>query len=660
MDNLFAPPSEAELKATESLATPSSASVEMQQLAPPTPEELQATANMAQQEQFSTLPFGNKSMNSPIDLTTAQSAEDFARGGAQGATLNHADEIEAALRTGAKVITGKIDPTKDLANQYYSEKAPIEAQYKESHERSPGLYFTGQLAGGALPAALLTPAIAPAAAAGEGAAAAGIELGSELLGQGAAQAPKWLTAAAGDAVSGIPMGAGMALGESQHHLMGSPDEQQKLLKEVAQGAAGGSLVGLGAGMLARGVPVAAKAGAEKIENFMAEYGKEHPIVSQMLRSYKMGQQGANLGEQTTRRTIDMANVKANEELAAKIMKTSGDLGKIMGKTLEDATGHGVLVNITPDITNSMRRFASDALTNEVLANNPQAQKVFEKMYNTVGGGNINPIEAKSLMDNLAKIAEQMKSAGGTDAYTMMNLANNLRDSIKKKLYMAVPEFEKATQRFAQFRETFEGPLLGGREWRNLTNPEKDLTSGLENITFGLRKPTLSGELEQGVKMGKLEEGLANLQKNDAFASQAIGAKDIPGQLFERADIQAMTDLMRGKGAQEVGTSLKSHMQGSVIGKGAIGASNLIGRTSTKLGKISNNAFALGREQVQKLGQAASQNPVLKPLGDALLKSQAMQNEAMKNAALFSLIQTVDGRNLLKNMGLSDEEPNITP
>lgn len=72
--------------------------------------------------------------------------ESALRGAAQGATFNFSDELEAAVSTGANLLTGKVNPSvEDVKAAYYGQKEEAERKNEEAKAANPGTYGLAQV-----------------------------------------------------------------------------------------------------------------------------------------------------------------------------------------------------------------------------------------------------------------------------------------------------------------------------------------------------------------------------------------------------------------------------------------------------------------------------------------------------------------------------------
>lgn len=217
--------------------------------------------------------------------TLAETGEDVARLGAQGATFGFSDEALAALQAGKESLTSE----KSLADLYEDYKKIEEEKLKKSRERSPVLGTVAEFGGAVL------PGIAATALTGGAAAPAVAPSLGRALGKAA------LTGAASGALAGAGASEGSVLGDvefdpSKGVVYG--EKAEKFAKDVLGGAASGAVIapmfeggiralGKAAGGIKKGVKgladkhgeaknnlVAYRETKEKGTDFITEQGKE--------------------------------------------------------------------------------------------------------------------------------------------------------------------------------------------------------------------------------------------------------------------------------------------------------------------------------------------------------------------------------------------------
>lgn len=108
--------------------------------------------------------------------------ESALRGAAQGLTFNFADELDAAVGTGAALLTGKVDPTvDDFVNEYHRQHELYSNDYQQARSDNPLTYTGANVATSIASPLNKMGMVASGAAMGVGAAQ---DMGQDALKQG--------------------------------------------------------------------------------------------------------------------------------------------------------------------------------------------------------------------------------------------------------------------------------------------------------------------------------------------------------------------------------------------------------------------------------------------------------------------------------------------
>lgn len=563
--------------------------------------------------------------------------KDLGLGATQGATLGFADEIGAGLQTMGQVAQGQVTPEQSLVDQYYKNKESINKNFKEAEERSPYLYGGGEIGGSILSGIIASPLGGVAAAKNAG-------IGAKI---------------AADAVRGLAPGALQAIGSSENKALGKDANLVGLGTEALGGAATGGIIGATAGAALHGLPALKGAWDDKVASAVKKFGEETPTLAQSSAAYELGKQGLSLGKQSVRMGVDKAVEGENKAILKNILDTDQMLGSRVSDSLNKATRDGVNINLRNEIQSGIADFMGEAYVNKLFALNPKANTAYQKMF--LQGKDLNPVEMKTFIDGLDGMIDGLKGSNDLSSRVLTNQMMNLRKVASDKLKAFVPEYKNAATAFANWRQQVPATILAGNVPVELTDTmigaardfQEPLYKSIQKMTSEMRKPILSGEKAQGLKFTQLQDKLKELEKMNPEAAAKLMSDKLPGKIKSTADMQAMVDAMRGKDKDLPRSNIVSQIWDKTVGGGLVQQANRAGRIAHGTSKLSQKAFNLGRDAVAQVGEAATAIPGLKSIGESLVKSQELQNEAMKNAALFALVQSADGRNLLKSLGMDE-------
>jgi len=269
------------------------------------------------------------------------------RGAAQGASLGFADELTAALESGAGSLGLVPDKT------YEQSLAESRANYKAAEQANPMTSLAGNLVGG-LGSAVLAPV-------------------------SAATIPGRIAQAAG-------MGAVAGYGMNE--------DRDKLLADMARGGAVGGLVGSAA--------EGATSGAKKLADYLGT--KAESLMTKATGA--TGKQAAEFKPGTGRMLLESPEISAFDTpagIAEKTQEMMGRAGNKMSDVLQqlDTTGQKVSQeNIISQLESRIADMASDPSTAQVRN---KLQGVVDDIKAT-GAGEISPIKAEEIKRGFNKMA----------------------------------------------------------------------------------------------------------------------------------------------------------------------------------------------------------------------------------------------------------------
>lgn len=449
---------------------------------PPTPEE----AQKADLTELGVLPAPR------VPTTTGLVAEDiaagqeslpsFARGTAQGATFNTADEIAGAVGAAADFATGKI--TLDQFTSTYSQRVETSrAAFEAAREASPGAFLAGEIFGGV--------ATTAAATALTGGAAAPTLLGA--IGRGAA----------------LGAGAGALFG------FGGAEGLAEVPGAVAKGALLGGALGVAGPLLGaagRGVAgVARKARGISPKSIAADFrsaagsksGIKREFSDEVNKSLEKGIEGLQKrGVLPSDR--DAFFRLSRKEIHTKVESAHGSMGRAIGDVvkLTDDTGVEIGVNII-DVKQVKSLVKKMKAGNLDIAVADALDSVDDILENRI----FNASDLRNLKQDMDALIEPLKRKTTSLAKRRVKELTQVRRKLKEVLEDKVDEAasknpeikalldELDVDNFASLNDEFANAAVTKKVVADAAGVE-DLAEGLDEI--GLRGrflETISNEVE---------------------------------------------------------------------------------------------------------------------------------------------------------------------
>lgn len=576
-------------------------------------------------------------------------------GAAQGSTFGFSDELGA----GVDVALGKGDNKASLADRWRQLQKQRESANTALEEQHPGYYMGGELAGGVASAALM-PSLGGAKLVG----AAG-KLSPRLAAFLAARAPastavKLAGKGAAGVIEGAPIGALYGLGSSEND-MSRPTE---LAGDVVSGAGMGSLTGLGLNVASQ----TGKMALNKAKGFV----DDTDFLRQLQSAYEYGEKGLNLGSSKVQDKISMVPGERAKQLVDKIMATDQELGQNVGNAISNAQTSGIKINVDPQL-----QATGSKIFSTLFVENPTLGQVLDpksaKLLKTIAQremGDLTPIEAKALRDELYGLSDKLAGFNSDQAHFAKKVGNELATALDQSLKGNIPEYKLAAQQFESFRRLVPENIMsqGAPSDLNkvymgsLKNPELKLYESSKDM---LKKAKLPGEAaaEQRATFEKLRLNLDELEKKNPVAMKKMGgsSEQVANSLRKDADELAMIRQAQGFDPQE---GVKGIFGGALSGLVTTGrgismtASNKAGLVAKGVGqsepvKMSTKLFKAGNDQLMNLATKLKNSGSHSPLGDALENALMNKNEVAKNAVLFKLMQIPEYRNMLRSEGLGE-------
>lgn len=586
-----------------------------------------------------------------------QDIKAFGTGLLQGGTFGLSDEIGGGLDAGADALTGKAG-LNDLYSKYRQYQQSREAANKQLEEESPMSYMAGEI-GGTLATAALTPTLGGAKLATSAgrfaprlsalmAHAANASTGAKILGAGTKLA-----------IEGAPAGAAYGFGMSEHNI----EQPTELALDVASGIGMGSAGGmaLGAGMQ----------GGKEAFKAAGKFANDSDFLRQVKVAYDYGKKGLNLGSSEIQDKISLIPGQRAEDLVHRLNGVDEQLGKQVGDALNNAQSAGVKVNIDPQLqATSQNIFNNLFVENPTLAQllDPKSTKTL-KLIAQQGGGDLSPIEARALKDELYGLTQKLSGSNTDGAIVAKQSAMQLASALDMAIKTAVPEYKAAAAHFESFRRMVPETILSKGDPSafnqmyvgSLKNPDLKVYDASLDMLKGAKRPGESGAQARAT-FEKLRRNLGELKRINPKADAALGGGDkLATKLKGHADEASMLRQATGFDPQEGVTG---------VGRGAIGGLATTGRGLSMSGankagialktvgqsapvKASVKLFEQSNDRLLNLADQLKSSPATEHMGSVLENALNNKNDVAKNAVLYKLLQNPDYRNML-NFGDDNE------
>jgi hypothetical protein len=536
-------------------------------------------------------------------------------GAAQGATFGFSDELGAGVDVASDLLSGQ---TSDLGAKWRKYQQEREAINKKLAEESPWAYGSGEVGAG------LATSLIPGAG-----VAKGLGLAARL---------------ARTAKVGALAGGAYGLGASEGKIEENPEQ---LVKDTISGAS--------MGLISGGLAETAGAGAGKAVKAGKEFIEDTDFLRQVEKSFDYGKKGLNLGSSKTMDKISLVPGQRAEDLVNNIYRTDKMLGEQVGAALDAAQQSGVKINVDPAIQDSASKiFQNMFVENPTLAQilDPKTSKLLKTIAQREVG-DLTPIEARALKDELYKLTDNLAGFNSDQANFAKKVGIDLARSIDESLKTNIPDYRVASEQFKQFRELVPETIISkGTPTKldkvymgDLKNPELKLYEASEEL---LKKAKLPGEAaaQERATFEKLRRNLDQLKTKNPEASSKLGP-DLYGKLKSQSDELAMIRQAQGFDPQEGPKGVFGGAISGLVttGRGlSITAANKAGLAAKPVSKIYNAS----NDQLLNMASQLKGQKATSMFGDRLEKALLNKDEAAKNAVLFQLMQSPEYRGLIKN------------
>lgn len=582
-------------------------------------EEYQSSLKMAKPEAIA--PAIQPQSASTVGLTPEAKAG--LAGAAQGLSLGFSDELGAGVDVLSDVVKGQSPMSyMDKWREYQKQR---EAANKALQEESPWAYGAGEIGGG------LVTSLVPVG---------GMARGATLL-------PR-LARAAG---IGATVGAAQGIGASEATI----DKPEELAKDAISGATMGLATG---GILEGGA--SAVGGAVKTGK---EFVKDSDFLRQLGKAYDYGKKGLNFGSSSTMDKLELVPRQRAKDVVGRIFEVDQQLGQQVGAALDNAQAAGVKINVDPAIQAN-----SEKIFNTLFVQNPTLAEILEpktaKLLKTIAQkdiGDLSPIEARALKDQLYKLSDDLSGFNSDQANFAKKVGRDLASSIDNQLKSQIPDYKIAAEQFKTFRQLVPESIISKGTpvdyekvyMGDLKNPELKLYEATEQMLGRAKRPGEASS-EERATFEVLRRNLDQLKEKVPEASKKLGP-DYYSKLKSQADEIAAIRQATGTDPQE---GPKGVISGAVSGLSSTGrglgmtVANKAGIASRPVSKIYNAP----NDALLKAANALKGNKATEIFGNKLEKALQNKDDVAKNAVLFQLMQSPEYRGLIKDF-FEEEDTN---
>lgn len=601
-------------------------------------------------------------------LPSAETVEDTAAGGVQGATLGFADELEGAARAAGGTLAGP-KPLSEFPELYRQYQRASEQGYDAARERSPNAFLAGEVGGGLL-TGLATAGSGLAAGAGsvglrEGMKQAGRQAFRQAVGTAGTQGAK---AAAGSAargalvgglaeraIPGAAVGALTGVGTSKHNI-DTPEEREKLGADVV----GSSLMG---GALSAAVPAVAEglgAGGKALGEAASDYIQESPFLRQIGKSFQMGRGGQVVSEAET--AVNRAAREQSADIAGLTNRMKGaadQLGQDIGRTIDKATSQGVKVPVQSGMATAIQDLSQAMQANKLAFGTKESDQILAQL-SKLGAGQLTPTEARTLKGNLFQMMQ------GIEDPSIRRSVSRFYDSVDQSLVQAVPGLKELNKRYSSFLASGPEVLLArgqpseivNKFLSSLTDPQAKVGQAVQEMLSSLSAPGV-GKASSRRTYTELVDRLREFEGQNPGLLKKIGIgtpEEFGQEILDKADKFAIQ--RQALGYEPHGSPISSVERGlfglANTGRGAaISGANLAGRAAEKLSgsapaRVSRNLYQAADSELAQVADMLEKSglPGIESLGVSLRKGLQNKNKATKNAALFTILQDPRARLLI--------------
>lgn len=550
--------------------------------------------------------------------------KDLGLGTLQGLSFGLAPKAEAALSAGTEKLSGALtgQETRNYSDLYKQYQDMVQQKYNDAKKRSPWLYHGGEIVG-SLASGLATGGLAPEAG-----------IGARL-------------AIAGGA------GGASGFGQSQGDLTTSEGRSQAL-NDTLKGAAGGVVLGAAGEAIAPAIGKAVGAVTES------------PTVQKLGTAFKQGLEGKGFIGQEAEREIQQGIAQEAKSAAKTLVGARNKASAQIGQVLEESKAPLDAGDLLDHASDALKELAQTQKTVPLTRDFDRLSSAVEefKTITSQANGATSPKELFNIRNQIRDIKSEI-----TDP-DVLKLSKQLLDSVDDKL-KEVPGFVSAMSNLKEFSAAGPEVFLNKTVQQYGAKAESVLGANMEKIArkaSGNAVSDVNSAARQ--KVQNFIDNLNLLKESKPSLLESLGIdnpQELISNLRKGTDLDAVRKQINQAGVEGFGSFANPlNWAGKVANLAKLGnynpeaqlGSNLL--KANQLGKAANVVTGLGHnlyhatpEVLQNVGSVLKQNGVA--LGDSLLNGIRSNNQGLKNAALFSILQRPDLRNMIMPKEKPDSE-----
>lgn len=582
-------------------------------------------------------------------------AEPIALGAAQGATLGFADEATARINQFLDPLISKLSGESAVNEQLRKQGFQIQEEpttYEKELEKTRGMFKSAEKT---------SPWLYGAAEFGSSIPAGNVLGGALGVGKVAEGAGK-LARIGSEALKAAPGVALEAYGYSEGSLLGDEAKQEQALKDIAIGGTIGGVAGGGVQAITDVAVPAVKKTFEPITEAVTEYVGDSPFLRQIKRAYE--KYGKEYGVSPTSESAIQRGVpgveggvpfsKLNLERSGELIGELENTRSILGQNVEQSITNNL--NTKLDLSEPVRNFSN--LFNDVrrtlpgITEDPKVMGILNQLSN-VNYKSLNPVEVKSLMNDLSNIIERNASSkyGSMELDELTGLLSTFRKDVDNVLKQQIPEYAAAASDYTKFMNAFyETPIAGKYDpkmkdvfFGNLKGKDLKLTQAYETLIEDIADQTATGSQ---TAISNLMQAANELKQSGV--KLGFDPDQFIGKLKEYADDAALRRNVLKTQESQAGGKLAAKQ---LVGLGETGrAAILMG--AQKAGqiskKVSQKLYQAPKEALLPLATRLENSPGLGRLGTALRDAVEKNDSFAKNVALFSILTNPNAKLLVES------------
>lgn len=626
---------------------------------------------------------------------------DTARGVGQGLLAGAVDELGGLGSALYEKYSDLTDPTNEalreqgfniespeFAELYRRNQQAIDKELRESADRSPLLYTTGQISGGIAAGNILGSAgnmLGKAIGLGGGAPKTVASLAQIAKDEGKLKALGELGIRAGS--SFIKQTPGMALESALSSEKGgllNEQERNKLLEDVTGGLlfAAPTVAGLHVATDVA-IPVG-KELSQGVKDWGRKYLEEKPLLSQMEIAYNYGKQGINPRSMINKTETSLEKLglsglddARSYKLRDEILGAQKKLGAGIGQSLENSNK---IIDINSQVKDAMDNIEALAVKNPDIADNTRARSVFKRIL--TGETKVTAPEAKALLDDIdtyIKRFQNFESLTRQDR-DILNVLYDNRKILSNSIKAQIPEYATATSRYADFMKLVPEAAVGNTIFDINNNPVQISKKFFGEINdsdkrlFTDMKRMIQGTMKEGSGTNPIRERFGNTMKGLKLFEQKEADRFSKGlindSVFARNASQIEKEIKNfsndavarnSMDAIEPHTGIPKTFENLLLGAGETGrsmslsAANIAGRLSKNsseskniVSRIAHSIYDAPNETTLALAQKLKQVPELQRYGVQLEEALNNTDANRRNQALFVIMQNPKARAFIKD------------